>query len=96
MAKVVQTSNQRGEPTGHWMFWCPGCQTNHSYQVPRWDWNGDVDRPTFSPSLLVHGSRPHGVTRCHLFVTDGQIQYCADCGHDLAGQTAEMVDMEQT
>lgn len=26
-------------------------------------------------------------TRCHLYVVDGQIQFLADCTHELAGQT---------
>lgn len=39
-------------------FWCPGCNTAHSVAVnadksPSWSWNGDVEKPTFSPSILV-------------------------------------------
>ena len=36
-------------------FKCPGCGDIHSIPVDagRWTWNGDVDRPTVSPSLLV-------------------------------------------
>lgn len=40
-------------------FWCPGC--NDSHQVTTgpggWQWNNDVDRPTFSPSVLVQGTK---------------------------------------
>jgi hypothetical protein len=84
-----------------WAFWCPGCKTNHSYCVQRknpkdvgpvWQWNGSVDKPTFSPSLLVWGSRPD--MRCHLFVRDGMIQYCGDSVHALKGQTIPMVDFD--
>lgn len=35
---------------------CPGCKTYHSVSVEgshAWGWNGDVDRPTFTPSVLV-------------------------------------------
>lgn len=28
---------------------------------------------------------------CHLFVTDGRLQYCGDCTHELAGKTVAMV-----
>lgn len=28
---------------------------------------------------------------CHLFITDGTIQYCPDCTHALAGKTVPMV-----
>ncbi|MCO6690366.1 DUF6527 family protein [Pseudomonas asiatica] len=31
---------------------------------------------------------------CHSFVTDGRIQYLADCTHELAGQTIDLPDWE--
>lgn len=39
-------------------FWCPGCKGAHGVWVtpgakPVWTWNGSVDKPTFSPSILV-------------------------------------------
>lgn len=41
-------------------FWCPGCDDVHGINVgeggpPRWGWNGNVDKPTFTPSILVRG-----------------------------------------
>ena len=36
---------------GAYGFWCPGC--NKMHVVRGWDFNGDVDRPTFRPSVLV-------------------------------------------
>jgi len=39
---------------------CPGCKQYHSLNVdpaqkgPCWGFNGDLDKPTFTPSLLVH------------------------------------------
>ena len=40
------------------MFWCPGCSEPHRVQHgagsgSRWTWNGSVDKPSFSPSVLV-------------------------------------------
>lgn len=69
-------------------FWCPGCQMYHMFDK-RWQWNGDIDRPTFTPSLLCD---EHGDRRCHSFVTDGKINYLSDCHHALAGQSVEMED----
>lgn len=46
-------------------FWCPGCEMAHSpHQVKvvgpgSWGWNGDVDKPTFTPSVLVTYSMGH-------------------------------------
>lgn len=39
-------------------FMCPGCGSRHVVHVgdgpgPRWSWNGDMDKPTLSPSVLV-------------------------------------------
>lgn len=41
-------------------FWCPGCGRAHMIKVegtghPCWSWNGDADKPTFQPSILVQG-----------------------------------------
>ena len=43
---------------GRLHFHCPGCNEMHGVQVgdgpgPRWGFNGDYDRPTFTPSVLV-------------------------------------------
>jgi len=40
------------------LFWCPGCDGAHGIKHgagagPRWTWNGNVDKPTFTPSILV-------------------------------------------
>lgn len=39
-------------------WWCPGCDDAHSIQHgagsgPRWGWNGNAEKPTFTPSVLV-------------------------------------------
>lgn len=36
-----------------YVFYCPGCKTDHHFIEGRWTFNGDVEKPTFSPSLLV-------------------------------------------
>jgi hypothetical protein len=43
---------------GMLVFYCPGCKQMHRIYVnkpnsPRWDFNGNYDKPTFSPSILV-------------------------------------------
>jgi hypothetical protein len=35
---------------GIWIFFCPGCKEDH-YFDSRWTFDGNVDAPTFSPSL---------------------------------------------
>lgn len=71
-----------------------------------WAWNGDAEKPTFTPSVLVRGKRRMTQdeyqrvmggekidlpnTVCHSFVTDGRIQFLGDCTHCLANQTIDL------
>lgn len=73
------------------LFWCPGCGEPHGVPFEgarsNWTFDGNVEAPTLSPSLLVrHGDE----RRCHLFVRAGKLQFLGDSTHHLAGQTVEM------
>lgn len=74
-------------------FRCPGCGYAHLVRTqgprPCWKWDGSLDRPTISPSLLVG---PGTSSVCHSFITNGNIQFLNDCWHKLAGQTVEIPD----
>lgn len=72
-----------------YLFWCPGCSCLHCYNVnhpsgPNWKFDGNFEKPTFTPSLRYLGG-PTG-TRCHFFVTNGIIDYCGDNPHSFNGQ----------
>lgn len=44
--------------SGRAAFYCPGCREHHVIRISgagAWGFNGDYDRPTFSPSVLVTG-----------------------------------------
>jgi hypothetical protein len=95
MSKVREFTNQDGKHSG-WAIFCPACEHIHLFDE-RWTFNGDMERPTFSPSMLVH-EHPYGdgvMPRCHSFVTDGKIAYCGDSGHKLAGQTVDLPDYQE-
>jgi len=89
-AGISHTSRSGGQQL--YMFHCPGCGCAHGFHVPRWDWNGSLDAPTFSPSLLCNAQAM--LSRCHSFVRDGNIQFLSDCWHVLAGQTVPLPDWE--
>jgi hypothetical protein len=99
MAKVHPYKGSSGE-INLWAFFCPGCKYDHALAIrqyteggnPQWTFNGDADKPTFTPSLLVFGSVPE--KRCHSFITDGKIQFLDDCFHELKGQTIEIPEYE--
>ncbi len=83
-----------------YIFYCPGCEEAHSYQVDSkpgsarwWKYDGNHESPTFSPSLLLkrnlsdyEGCGP----RCHLFLKAGKLEFLGDCEHKLAGQTVDL------
>lgn len=93
-------------------FHCPGCDDVHGVTIEApegWGWNGDLERPTFTPSVLVSGTQwapeygfhkpnhdvpPGERIVCHSFVTDGRIQFLGDCTHALAGQTVDLPPWE--
>lgn len=87
MTKVKEFTNQSDEHAG-WMIICPACKKGHLFDK-RWKFNGDMDRPTFTPSMLVYEIKDYQ-PRCHSFVTDGMIQFLNDCTHDLKGQTVPL------
>jgi hypothetical protein len=87
----------------HAVVWCPGCSGGrtsgsgyHALIVkapegstaPVWGFDGNLECPTFTPSLLCEGE-----IRCHSFIANGQWQFLGDCGHALAGQTVDMVPL---
>lgn len=82
-----------------YVFHCPGCGFDHPFHTggdrskhPQWNFNGSLEKPTFSPSLLVNKDYPE--QRCHSFVADGKIQFLTDCWHALKGQTVEIPDWD--
>jgi hypothetical protein len=88
MAKVlVRRADGR---TVYWL-WCPAC--DDAVMIDEgWGWNGDVERPTFTPSLLTRFTMQGSERVCHSFVVDGVWQYLGDCTHDKVGQHVPMVD----
>lgn len=103
MKRISKLQQMKGDGQGghvydcdaYWFF-CPGCEQAHQYRVgggtgPRWSFNGDMEKPTFRPSLLMRGSSAYRV--CHLFLTDGKLEFCADSTHALAGQTVELPEL---
>ena len=85
----------------HFEFNCPGCKYKHGFYVDRaghtgakWDFNGDIEKPTVSPSILMtttYAGAPH---ICHSFITNGMIQFLGDCTHAMAGLTVELPEIE--
>jgi len=82
------------------MFWCQGCKNIHCVRTkpptahPTWEvwgYDGNAEKPTFSPSVLTNGSEPE--RRCHIFVKAGMIEYLGDCFHDLKNTTVPLMPL---
>jgi hypothetical protein len=41
---------------GKLIYYCEGCECLH-YVNDRWTFNGDYEKPTFTPSILVRGTK---------------------------------------
>lgn len=94
MAKrTIELKNVDGSHGG-WLIECPACGFGHLFDK-RWTFSGDVERPTFRASMLVHEDpNVPSRKRCHSFVTDGRIEFLSDCGHAMAGQTVDLPDID--
>lgn len=71
-----------------------------------WGFNGNVDAPTFTPSVLTtYRANPDAdpvrfpewlkERRCHTFITNGMVQFLGDCTHALAGKTEPLPDLPE-
>lgn len=88
--------------------WCPACKEMH--RLPNgWNFNGDVNKPTFTPSFrhsgvatvrdengtwtgewVLDGNGKPVPEICHYILTDGILNFCGDCSHDLAGKSVAL------
>lgn len=102
-------------------FWCPGCEqpdpdggtqgglhmlpVNTSLKAPSWTWDGNLEAPTLSPSILTrmeharrrstHGEEltDVGLFVCHSFLRGGVFEFLSDCTHQYAGQSVPLPDL---
>lgn len=101
-SKLRSVTNRDGEKAI--AYYCPGCERVHVVWYKgkvAWEWDGDVEKPTISPSIRLYdlayfdedtGKDIPEKTECHCFVKAGEIQFLSDCAHKLAGQTVPIPD----
>lgn len=80
---------------GSFWFFCPACQK--AVRLFGWEFDGNFDAPTFSPSVLsvtenLAGKEPVRHV-CHSFIRGGKIQFLDDCTHEMAGKTVDLAEM---
>lgn len=90
-------------------FVCPGCKesggegvhmlpVNTTEHSPSWDWDGNIEAPTLSPSILTRTQPyvegvPQGV--CHSFLRNGVFAFLSDCTHSLADSLVPMPELPE-
>ena len=67
MDKIFPFVGSHTEKTGKegFSFYCPGCKYHHAFYTKggkhTWTWNGSLDKPTFSPSLVINKGRANPI-----------------------------------
>jgi hypothetical protein len=72
---------------------------------PRWDWDGNLEAPTLSPSILTRSDHKRrrvdgelvdaGPFVCHSFLRAGVFEFLGDCTHPLANQHVPIPDLPE-
>lgn len=100
---MSQISPKLRKTTNGHAHWCPGCERMHV--IPdTWTFNGDVNAPTFGPSVRISYNGSDADERresgrrapsacCHYILTGGVINFCGDCTHPLVGQPVPLPDL---
>jgi hypothetical protein len=77
--------------------YCPGCECMHKIAVTQpfsngaqWTFNGDMEKPTFQPSISCN---PGTVHACHYFLHGGVLNFLPDCKHKFAGRMVELPEI---
>lgn len=88
------------ETSSAWIVKCPATGFIEIPRDGRWQWDGDRERPTFTPSVNETTGKPGqsheeflrdpNPDRNHVFITRGRIEYLTDCTHPYAGSTVEI------
>lgn len=106
--KMRRVGSSEGYTAGGLAHWCPACEEMHAFALDgknasgaQWTWNGNVEAPSFSPSMLIKinpPGHPHYQPQatssvCHYILTAGVINFCGDCTHAMKGQSVSLPDL---
>ncbi len=103
MKSMLRTVNDHGVSYQALMFVCPGCQAddrgstglhllpvNSPQHQPSWEWDGNLEAPTLSPSILTGKDSPN---ICHSYLRNGVFEFLGDCTHPLVNQHVPIPDL---
>ena len=101
---VGKLNNKLRNMDGGIGHWCPGCDSLHMIYTTKkningcqWNFNGNLDSPTFSPSINIRAEDKDPEWEflhiCHYFIQDGKLKYCGDSTHKYSGQEIDLPDL---
>lgn len=106
--KMRRIGPAEGYTAGGLAHWCPACESMHQFALDgknscgaQWTWDGNVEAPTFAPSMNIvvnSPSHPHhqkdaATSVCHYFLRAGQLQFLGDCTHAMRGRMVQLPDL---
>lgn len=74
---------------------------NTTLKSPSWDWDGNLEAPTLSPSILTRAKyytgpdTPKREFVCHSFLRAGVFEFLGDCTHQYVGQHVQIPDLPE-
>lgn len=66
-----------GEGSAGYTYWCEGCKGPHSVRTEgpsSWGFNGDLEKPVFTPSVLVTGFQNLTDAECEVILSGGKVE----------------------
>lgn len=104
MKSMIRHVDDHGKQYDCLAFVCPGCiemvggtglhmlPVNTDIKTPAWGWDGSLDEPTLTPSILTGKGTPK---ICHSFLTGGVFTFLGDCNHSLANTSVPIPDLPE-
>lgn len=110
--KMRRIGSADGHTAGGLAHWCPACEEMHAFAIDgknyngaQWTWDGNVEYPTFTPSMNIRTDprptvpvgRPDAgwIDVCHYFLRAGVIEYLGDCTHAMKWQSVPLPELPE-
>lgn len=96
--KLRDLNDQDGNYSGV-VWYCPACREHHFIRTVTaqgqhcWNFDGNRDSPTFTPSQRITWNQGGVDHTCHYTITKGKVLYHSDCSHDHVGREIDLPDL---
>lgn len=104
MKSMLRRIRDKGIEYDGLAFVCPGCATifgdglhmlpvNTTLHSPSWDWDGNLEAPTISPSIKTEAKHRTVPFVCHSFLKVGVFDFLTDSTHSFSGKKVSIPDL---